>query len=65
MRQPHAEEISRVVLVVDRRPSMALYPADLPWLHKPAAIEHVTDVLVASAGVMACPWDETPLLVLL
>lgn len=49
VRQPHAEEISRVVLVVDRRPSMALYPADLPWLHKPAAVARAVDVLVASA----------------
>jgi len=50
VRQPHAEEIARVVLVVDRRPSMALYPADLPWLHKPAAVAAVVDLLVASAS---------------
>ena len=26
------------MIVVDRRPEMALYPRDLPWLHKPAAV---------------------------
>ncbi len=33
-----AEEMPRAVLVCDRRPEMALFPSDLPWLHKPAAV---------------------------
>ena len=37
VRQRFAEEAPRVVVVADRRPSMALYPPDLPWLSKPAA----------------------------
>ncbi|HEY3922067.1 MAG TPA: DUF58 domain-containing protein [Gaiellaceae bacterium] len=49
VRERHAEEMSRVVLVIDRRPSMALYPDELPWLNKPRAVEFVTDLLVASA----------------
>jgi hypothetical protein len=38
-----------VVLVVDRRPGMALYPDDLPWLHKPAALRAVAQLLIHSA----------------
>ena len=34
---------------MDRRPGMALYPSDLPWLHKPAALHEVARILVASA----------------
>jgi len=49
VRQRHAEEMSRVVIVADRRPSMALYPAELPWLHKPAAVALTVHVLVSSA----------------
>jgi hypothetical protein len=49
VRERFAEEIPAVVLVVDRRPEMALYPADLPWLHKPAAVHAAARVLVASA----------------
>jgi Protein of unknown function DUF58 len=48
VRERHAEEMSRVVLVVDRRPSMALYPAELPWLHKPRAVELAARILVTS-----------------
>jgi hypothetical protein len=49
VRERHSEEMSRVVVVVDRRPSMALYPRDLPWLHKPVAVAAAVDVIVASA----------------
>jgi uncharacterized protein (DUF58 family) len=49
VRERFAEEIPAVVIVVDRRPEMALYPADLPWLHKPAAVHAAARVLVASA----------------
>ena len=49
MRERFNEETPAVVIVVDRRPEMALYPTDLPWLHKPAALHEVARVLVASA----------------
>jgi uncharacterized protein (DUF58 family) len=49
VRERFADETPAVVLVVDRRPEMALYPADLPWLHKPAALLAAARVLVASA----------------
>jgi hypothetical protein len=49
VRERFAEEIPAVVIVVDRRPEMALYPSDLPWLHKPAAVHATARVLVASA----------------
>jgi hypothetical protein len=35
VRERYAEEAPRVVLVCDRRPAMALYPAGYPWLSKP------------------------------
>ena len=49
VRERFAEEIPAVVIVVDRRPEMALYPSELPWLHKPAAVHAAARVLVASA----------------
>ena len=49
VRERFADETPAVVLVVDRRPEMALYPPDLPWLHKAAAVRAVACVLAASA----------------
>ena len=49
VRERFSEEMPRVVLICDRRPQMALFPAELPWLHKPEAVEHAADLLVASA----------------
>ena len=49
------EEAARVVLVVDRRPSMALSAADSPWLSKPAAVATVARLLVESAREARCP----------
>jgi len=49
VRERYADEMPAVVIVVDRRPGMALYPAELPWLHKPEAVRAVVDILVASA----------------
>jgi hypothetical protein len=49
VRERHADEMPDVVVVVDRRPSMALYPDDLPWLHKPEAVRVVAGLLVRSA----------------
>jgi uncharacterized protein (DUF58 family) len=47
VREVRADETPRVVIVRDRRPSMALYPEGLPWLHKPeaaaAAIRGIAD----------------------
>jgi uncharacterized protein (DUF58 family) len=45
----HADETPAVVLIVDRRPGMALYPRELPWLHKPDALRAVADLLLRSA----------------
>lgn len=49
VRERHIDEMPAVVLVVDRRPAMALYPPDLPWLRKPVALRVAADILVASA----------------
>ena len=49
VRERFAEEIPVVVIVVDRRPEMALFPAELPWLHKPDAVRTAARILVASA----------------
>ena len=49
VREHFAEDRPRVVLVVDRRPSMSLYPAGLPWLHKPAAVLVAGRMIVESA----------------
>jgi hypothetical protein len=49
VRERFAEETPRMVILADRRPEMALFPRELPWLHKPAAMSHASDVLVASA----------------
>ena len=49
VRERFAEEMPRVVLVCDRRPEMALFPPELPWLHKPEATAWTVRVIVASA----------------
>src|SRR3954454_16535946 len=49
VRDTFAEESPRAVVFVDRRPGIALYPAELPWLHKPAAIAVAGRMIVASA----------------
>jgi uncharacterized protein (DUF58 family) len=49
VREKHAEEAPRVVVLADRRPSMGLYPRELPWLSKPAAAAAVADAVVVSA----------------
>lgn len=49
VRERFAEEGPRVVSVVDRRPSMSLYPDGSPWLSKPRAIEAVLAAVSASA----------------
>jgi uncharacterized protein (DUF58 family) len=49
VRERFADEMPAVVIVADRRPEMALYPSDLPWLEKPAALRATARTLVASA----------------
>jgi len=49
VREHFAEEAPRVVVLCDRRPSMSIFAPELPWLCKPEAIRHATDVIGASA----------------
>jgi uncharacterized protein (DUF58 family) len=49
VREHFSEESPRVVVLVDRRPSMSLYPLDLPWLHKPVAVAAAGRMIVDSA----------------
>jgi uncharacterized protein (DUF58 family) len=50
VREHAADEAPRVVIVIDRRPEMGLYPSPLPWLHKPAALREAADEIAASAS---------------
>jgi uncharacterized protein (DUF58 family) len=52
VRDHFAEDVIRVVVVIDRSPSMALFPEGLPWLRKPAAVREAAAMIVAS-GVVA------------
>jgi hypothetical protein len=49
IREHYAEEAARVVVLVDGAPTMELYPAGLPWLHKPAAAVGAAELIEASA----------------
>jgi len=49
VRERFAEEAPRVVVVCDRRPSMALYAPPFPWLSKPAAVASIVDAIALSA----------------
>ena len=49
VREHFAEERPRVVVFVDRRPSMALFPPGLPWLHKPVAVGVAGRMIIDSA----------------
>jgi uncharacterized protein (DUF58 family) len=49
VRERAADEAPRVVVVVDRRPAMDLYPSPLPWMSKRAAMHEVVAAIVASA----------------
>lgn len=49
VRERFADEAPRVVVVVDRRPSMGLYPNWSPWLSKPGAVRVATTAIVESA----------------
>jgi uncharacterized protein (DUF58 family) len=49
VRERFADEAPYVVAVVDKRPSMGLYPDWSPWLDKPAAVRAAAETIVASA----------------
>ncbi len=49
VRDRAADEAPRVVLVIDRRPAMGLYPSPLPWLSKRLALREAVASIVASA----------------
>jgi uncharacterized protein (DUF58 family) len=51
VREHFEDEAPRVVVVCDRRPSMALYDRSLPWLSKPDAVAAVVDAIVVSTLV--------------
>ena len=61
VREHFAEEAPRVVVLSDRRPSMALFGEEWPWLHKPAAIRQavrlIGDSATAARGLLGY-WDE-------
>jgi uncharacterized protein (DUF58 family) len=49
VRQYYAELAPRVIVVVDRRPSMGLYAPELPYLAKPDVLREATTAIVAAA----------------
>jgi uncharacterized protein (DUF58 family) len=49
VREHYAEEAPRAVVLCDRRPSMSLYPPELPWLRKPLVLQTAADAIVTSA----------------
>ena len=50
VRDQAADDAPRVVIVVDRRPEMSLYPEPLPWLQKHVAVREAADAIAASAA---------------
>jgi uncharacterized protein (DUF58 family) len=52
VREYLAEEAPRVVVLADRRPAMSLFPRPLPWLDKPEAARHASE-LIAEATLAA------------
>lgn len=71
VRERFAEDVVRVLLIVDRGPSMALYPPSLPWLRKPDAVRAAGRMILASAraahalvgyaeGRRDAPWVQRP-----
>jgi uncharacterized protein (DUF58 family) len=49
VRQYFEEVAPRVIVVVDRRPSMALYSSEFPWLSKPLVLREASTAIVAAA----------------
>lgn len=56
VREHFAEEAPRVVSLVDRRPSMSIFPDGWPWLRKPeairAAVRLISDSALAARGLL-------------
>ncbi len=56
VREHFAEEAPRVVSLVDRRPSMSIFPEGWPWLQKPEAIRGavrlISDSAIAARGLL-------------
>ena len=50
VREFFADQAPRVVVVVDHRPRMGLYPAPFPWLDKPAAVDAAVRLIAASTA---------------
>lgn len=50
VRERAADEAARVVVVVDRRPAMGLYPAPFPWLAKRDALREAVAAIAASSS---------------
>ena len=49
VREYFAQEAPRAAILVDRRPSLALYGAGTPWLDKPTAVRTAATAIAASA----------------
>lgn len=54
VREHLTEEAAHVVIVVDRSPSMALYPEGFPWLSKPGAVTTTGSMIADSALRARC-----------
>jgi uncharacterized protein (DUF58 family) len=52
VRERFAEEAPRVVIVADRRPSMASVGQVEPWLDKAAAMRHATELVLQSTALV-------------
>jgi uncharacterized protein (DUF58 family) len=50
VRDHFAEDAVRIVVVADRSPSMTLFPAWLPWLHKATAVREALRMIIASGA---------------
>ncbi|MFQ5425681.1 MAG: DUF58 domain-containing protein [Gaiellales bacterium] len=55
VREYLTEESTQVAIIVDRRASMALFPAGLPWLSKPRAVASAVRLISDSAREARCP----------
>ena len=55
VREHFSEEAAHVVVAVDGRPTMALYPDAFPWLHKPGAVAEAYRLIADSALEARCP----------
>ena len=50
VRDHFAEDAILVMVVVDRSPTIALFPRELPWLHKPEVVFEAGRMILASAS---------------